>query len=181
MLKSFPFPTPLSPQKDTGPVVNEVADSTLCWNYLRGACCGLGPPRRCWHCLLLYCTLRYNQSRLKVPKDGPPQCLACLPVLGEDSSIIWAWFFLLTHHSQSYIWEVSAVLQVLLTSPAATSFPSSLWFGGTAVLNNVSRASGEDGLAFWLQCHWWSRTFWDQFPGPLARESCPLHELRRVL
>ena len=88
MLKSFPFPTPLSPQKDTGPVVNEVADSTLCWDYLRGACCGVGPPRRCSHSLLLYCTLRYNQSRLTVPEDGPPQCLACLPVLGEDSSVI---------------------------------------------------------------------------------------------
>ena len=163
MLKYFPFPTPLSPQKDTGPVVNEVADSILCWNYLPGAHCGVGPLKQCWPCLLLHCTSRYNQSRLKVPKDGPPQCLACLPVLEEDNgSAIWAWFFLLICHSHSYIWEVNAVLQVLLTSPTATSFPNSLWFGGAAVLNTVSRASEGDGSAFWLQFHWWSRTFWDQ-------------------
>ena len=62
----------------------------------------------------------------------------------------------------SYIWEVTTVLQVLLTPPTATPFPNSLRFGGAAVLDNVSRASGKDGSAFWLQFHWWSGTFRDQ-------------------
>lgn len=110
-----------------------------------------------------YCTLRYNQSRLKVPKDGPPQCLACLPVLGEDSSIIWAWFFLLTHHHRATS-ERSVLFCKSSWPHQPHPFPA-LLIWGTAVSGTRLQGFGEDGLAFWLQCHWWA--------GPLGSVSWP--------
>ena len=182
MLKSFPFPAPLSPQKDAGPVVNEVADSTLCWNYLPGAHCVAGPPRQDWHCLLLYRTPRYNQCRLKVPKDGPPQCLACLPVLEEEdgSSIIWAWFFLLMRHSQLH----------LRGHHCSASPPDPTNCDTVSQLSPVWRCSSPRQClqGFWKR--WVSLLAsvplveWDlsgsEVPGPLARESCLPHGLRWV-
>lgn len=105
---------------------------------------------------LLY--LRYNQSRLKVPKDGPPQCLACLPVLGETAHHLSSVFP--AHPPLTELHLVGG--QCCSASPpdltSHTSFPSSLWFPKAEQSWTMSPGLLEK-MAFWLQCYWWSRTF----------------------
>lgn len=125
---------------------------------------GAGPPRKCWHCPLLQHTPRFNESRLKVFMDGPPQELVCLPVLGEEdgSSAGPSLIFLFIGLSHNCIWEASSVLWVLLTPLAATSFLKCLWFRGVTVLNSVFRASGEDGSALGVSSTGGAGALWGQ-------------------